>query len=295
MKKLFKNKWFIALLVILVLTAFAVLSLVPGSPVKKLLQPVQLVTSPAQSIVKSAGDTLSDFWSAITDGIAIREENKALKEQIADLRYHLTQNEEAALRYEELKDALHIKDMFSNYDIYGASILSRESDEWFSTIRLNVGSSDGIVLEEGNSYPVLDVQMNLVGRVIETSDTESRVLPLFHEGFAVAGKVNAVNGATFMVVGDAELKRQKLCLAKDIDRDVVLEPGMQIVTSGDGGLFPEGIPIGVIETVDYSNPLEVTATIRPYSQIGKLEDVFIMIPYVEEEPEASQNAAPAGN
>uniref|UniRef100_UPI00054DB9F9 hypothetical protein n=1 Tax=Butyrivibrio sp. AE2032 TaxID=1458463 RepID=UPI00054DB9F9 len=91
MKKLFKNKWFIALLVILVLTAFAVLSLVPGSPVKKLLQPVQLVTSPAQSIVKSAGDTLSDFWSAITDGIAIREENKALKEQIADLRYHLTQ------------------------------------------------------------------------------------------------------------------------------------------------------------------------------------------------------------
>ena len=70
---------------------------------------------------------------------------------------------------------------------------------------------------------------------------------------------------------------------------------MQIVTSGDGGLFPEGIPIGVIETVDYSNPLEVTATIRPYSQIGKLEDVFIMIPYVEEEPEASQNAAPAGN
>ena len=124
--------------------------------------------------------------------------------------------------------------------------------------------------------------MNLVGRVIETSDTESRVLPLLHEGFAVAGKVNAVNGATFMVLGDAELKRQGLCLVTDIDPDVRLEPGMEIVTSGDGGLFPEGIPIGVIETVDNSNPLEITATLRPYSQIGKLEDVFIMIPYVEE-------------
>ena len=287
MKKLLKSKWFIALIVLLVLAAFSVLSLLPGSPVKKLLKPVQLVSSPAQSVVKRAGDTLSDFWSAITDGIAIREENEALKAQIADLRYQLTQNEEAALRYEELKDALHIKDMFSNYDIYGASILSRESDEWFSTIRLNAGSTDGIVLEEGNSFPVLDVEMNLVGRVIETSDTESRVLPLLHEGFAVAGKVNVVNGATFMVIGDAELKRYGLCLVKDIDPDVHLEPGMEIVTSGDGGLFPEGIPIGVIQSVDYSNALEVTATLKPYSQIGRLEDVFIMIPYVEEKPAES--------
>ncbi len=291
MKKLLKSKWFIALIVLLVLAAGAILSLLPGSPVKNLLKPVQLVSSPAQSLVKSAGDTLADFWAAITDGIAIREENRALKEQIADLRYQLTQNEEAALRYEELKDALHIKDMFSNFDIYGAAILSRESDEWFSTIRLNAGEKDGIELEEGNSYPVLDVEMNLVGRVIETSDTESRVLPLLHEGFAVAGKVNEVNGATFMVVGDAELKRQGLCLVKDIDSDVSLKAGMEIVTSGDGGLFPEGIPIGVIETVDYSNPLQVTATLRPYSQIGKLEDVFIMIPYVEEEPDETAVAA----
>ena len=44
---------------------------------------------------------------------------------------------------------------------------------------------------------------------------------------------------------------------------------------------PEGVPIGVIESVDYSNPLDVTATLNPYSQIGKLDDVFIMIPYVE--------------
>ena len=287
MKKLLKSKWFIALVVLLVLAACAVLSLLPNSPVRKLLKPVQSVSSPAQSFVKNAGDTLSDFWAAITDGIAIREENEALKEEIADLRYQLTQNEEAALRYEELKDALHIKDTFSNYEIYGASILSRESDEWFSTIRLNAGSVDGIELAEGSSYPVLDVEMNLVGRVIETSDTESRVLPLLHEGFSVAGKVNAVNGATFMVLGDAELKRQGLCLVTDIDPDVKLEPGMEIVTSGDGGLFPEGIPIGVIESVDNSNPLQITATLRPYSQIGKLEDVFIMIPYVEEPDEES--------
>ena len=93
-----------------------------------------------------------------------------------------------------------------------------------------------------------------------------------------------------MVYGDAELKNRGLCLAKNIDPDARLEKGMEIVTSGDGGLFPEGIPIGVVESVDNSNPLEVTATIRPYSQIGKLEDVFIMIPYVEPEEKTAASA-----
>ena len=90
MKKLLKSKWFIALVVLLVLAACAVLSLLPNSPVRKILKPVQSVGAPAQSFVKNAGDTLSDFWAAITDGIAIREENEALKEEIADLRYQLT-------------------------------------------------------------------------------------------------------------------------------------------------------------------------------------------------------------
>ena len=94
-----------------------------------------------------------------------------------------------------------------------------------------------------------------------------------------------------MVYGDAELKNRGLCLAKNIDPDARLEPGMEIVSSGDGGLFPEGIPIGVVESVDNSNPLEVTATIRPYSQIGKLEDVFIMIPYVEPEETTAPTVA----
>ena len=283
MKKLLKSKWFISLVVLLVLAACAILSLIPGSPVKKLLTPVQSVSSPAQSIVKRAGDTLTDFWSAITDGVAIREENRALKEQIADLRYHLTQNEEAALRYEELKEAFHIRDTFSNYDIYGATILSREADEWFSVIRINAGKNEGIVLEQGQSYPVVDVEMNLVGRVIETEGSTSKVLPLLHEGFSVAGKVNEVNGASVIISGDSVLKRSGLCRVKSFDKGVKLEPGTVIVTSGEGGLFPEGIPIGTISSVDYSSPSEVTATLRPFSSIGELEDVFVMIPFNADE------------
>lgn len=237
----------------------------------------------------NSGNVISDFWAALADGMAIREENENLKDQIADLKYQLTQNEEAAIRYEELKDAFHIRDTFSNYDIYGAQVLSREADEWFSVIRVSAGSADGIADEEGVAYPVVDVEMNLVGRVIDVDENDSMVLPLLHEGFTVACKVNVVNGASMLVSGDASLKNDGLCLVTRIDSGVVLEPGTEIVTSGEGGLFPEGIPVGTIVDVDYSNPLAITATLKPNSDIADIEDVFVMIPFAaEDEPQTEE-------
>ncbi len=291
MKKILTAKWFIVAATSLLLIAGVVLSLIPGSPLGFLKVPFAAIATPVQAFVKSAGDTLSDFWAALTDGMAIRQENEDLKDQIADLQYQLTQNEEAAIRYEELKEAFHIRDTFSNYDIYGASIISREADEWFSVITIAAGKTDGISVEDGESYPVVDVNMNLVGRVIEISDSNSKILPLVHEGFSVACKVNEVNGASMLVSGDASLKNSGLCIVTNIAEKAVLEPGTEIVTSGDGGLFPEGIPVGTIVEVDDSNPLQVTATLQPYTDIKDLEDVFVMIPYVEEGAETEAAAA----
>jgi len=293
-RKLLKSKWFIVLVTVLILIVVIFIGIIPGSPLRNISKPVTSLVSPIQGWVKSAGDTLTDFKAAIFDGVAIREENESLKEEMAQLQYELTQNEEAAIRYEELKDALHIKDAFSNYEIFGASILSREADEWFSVIRVGCGSSDGVDLDVFESYAVVDVEMNLVGRVIETGNDESKILPLLHEGFSVSCKVNEVNGATMVVSGDSELKKSNLCLVTGISADMVIEPGDEIVTTGDGGLFPEGIPVGTIVSVDYSNPMSVTATLEPYSDIGSLKDVFIMVPteeYLEAEAEAAEETA----
>jgi rod shape-determining protein MreC len=294
MRKLLTSKWFIVLMAVLLILTAIILGALPGSPLNKVLKPVGGVANPVQRFIKTSGDKASDFWAAISDGIAIRNENEELRAEIAELQYQLTQNEEAGIRYEELRDAFHIRDTFSNYDIFGASVLSREADEWFSIIRIGLGNTDGIYLESGDSYAVVDVRMNLIGRVIEINEDDSKVLPLLHEGFVASGKVNAVNGASVVVQGDAALKQDGLCLVTGIDENTVLEPGTEIVTSGDGGLFPQGIPIGVIETVDYTNPMNITATLRPYADIGDLNDVFVMVPYsvIEEQQDNIEAGLP---
>lgn len=279
MRRLLTSKWFIVALVSLLLLAVIVIGALPGSPLHKGLRSIGSVASPVQRGVKHAGNTASDFWAAVTDGMAIREENEELRDEIARLQYQLTQYEEAGIKYEELRDAFHIRDTFSNYDIYGASVLSREADEWFAVVRIGLGTTDGVKMPEGDSFAVVDVEMNLIGRVIELEDNDSTVLPLLHEGFVVSGKVNEVNGIGVTISGDAALKSEGLCLVTGLSENETLEIGAEIVTSGDGGLFPQGIPIGVIESVDYSNPIAITATLRPYADIASLNDVFVMIPY----------------
>ncbi|MCQ2503621.1 MAG: rod shape-determining protein MreC [Saccharofermentans sp.] len=291
MRKLLTSKWFIVVMAVLLILTAIILGMLPGSPLGKVLKPVGAIASPVQKSIKNIGNNVADFWAAINDGVAIREENAQLREEIAQLEYELTQNEEASIRYEELQDAFHIRDTFSNYEIYGASVLSREADEWFSSIRIGLGNVDGIYLASGDSYAVVDVRMNLIGRVIDINEADSEILPLLHEGFVVSAKVNAVNGAGMIVRGDASLKLEGLCLVTDIDENTVLVPGTEIVTSGDGGLFPQGIPIGVIESVDDSNPLIITATLRPYADVAGLNDVFVMVPFsVIEEQQANIDA-----
>ena len=265
MRKLLTSKWFIILVTVLILIVIIGVGFIPGSPVRQVLKPVSGLASPVQGYVKNVGDMIGDARSALFDGMAIREENESLKEQIAQLQYQLTQSEEAAIRYEELKEALHIKDTFSAYDVYGAAVLSRDADEWFSVIRADAGNRDGIKLESGQAYA-----------------TNSKILTLMHESFRVSCKVNEVNGAYVTCCGDANLKKDGLCLLTDIDPDVVLEEGDVIVTSGEGGLFPEGIPVGTVVSVDYSDPLNVKATLKPYIDVSQVKDVFVMIPTADD-------------
>ena len=278
MRRFFANKWVIAALIAVLIVVLIIFGLIPNSPLDKVLTPIRAVANPIQGVIKSAGTKVDDYWAAITDGVAIRRQNVELSEEIAKLQYEVNKNEEALIRYEELKEAFHIKDTFSNYDIFGASVLSREADEWFSVIRVGMGKDDGLDVKEETSLAVIDTQSCLIGRVIETNNSDSKILPLLHEGFTVVGKVNEVNGAVLVISGDAALKNDDLCLVSGISKDVSLEPGTEIVTSGDGGLFPQGIPIGTIEKVDDSDPLNITATLRPYASIDDLKDVFIMVP-----------------
>jgi len=278
LKKIISSKIFITVLVTVLIIIVIIFSSIPGNPIHSLTRPLSVVLNPIQNAVSFVGDRIGSFFSAVTEGMDIREENQELKEEIAKLEYELSQSEEATRRWEELKDAFQIKDTFEQYELIGSSILTREADEWFSVIRIDSGSKDGLNFELYDAFAAVDARMNLVGRVISSDNDTAKVLPLLHEGFSVSAKVDTVNGIVVRVTGENQLKQSGLCKVSMIPEGMSLNVGDVLVTSGKGGVFPAGIPIGVIDSVHNDSELNRYATLRPYTNLYEIKDVFVMIP-----------------
>jgi rod shape-determining protein MreC len=64
-----------------------------------------------------------------------------------------------------------------------------------------------------------------------------------------------------------------------LSKNANLKPAQSVVTSGEGGIFPKGIPIGKIvdeQTVDYG--LRTEARVRLAANLNALEEVWVMFP-----------------
>lgn len=290
MKKLFSNKIFILILVTLLILAIIIIDSMPNKPLQGLTSPVSRTLNPVQSLFSSGGGKISDFFAAISDGMTLRKENEDLKNQVTVLEYELEKRKEAQERLDEFKEAFHVKDKFEQYDFFSAEVLTRESDEWFSIIRVSAGRDDGVRVEEGEALPVVDVASNLVGRVMSSDSTSAKVLPLLHEGFSVIAKVDKINGAVVRVHGEASLKERGYCKVDQIPSASQLEIGDVLVTSG-GELFPSDIPIGEIVAIEKESELFSYALLKPYADITQLRNILIMV--AKEKPVESTALPPA--
>ena len=277
MPKFFQNRIFTVVFVTLLLVAVVLLSSLPGSPLSFLTSPVSGVLEPVQKGFANASDWVTGLYESISDGIAIREENKLLNEENAQLRNQIAQLEEAGRQYAELKAAFNLKDRFDAYEIIGCRIMTREIGSWFDVFRIDAGSRDGIAVSETQSFAVVDAESHLIGRLISNDTSSAKVLPLLHEGFAVSAKINSVSSPLFRVRGDLDLKEQGLCLIDQIPANASLKVGDEVISSGAGGLFPAGIVIGkIVQIIDNDARNQRQAYLLPYADLQNLSTVFVM-------------------
>jgi rod shape-determining protein MreC len=277
LRRVVRNRIFTIVLTTLALLALVLLSSLPGSPFSHLTSPFSAVLEPVQKSVIGVVDGVNGFFESLTTGIRIRNDNKALLLENASLKNQITQLAEAGRQYQELKTALQLKDNYDRYEIIGGRVMTREIGSWFDVFRIDLGSRDGLVVSETESFAVVDAQSRLLGRVLSTDLVSAKVLPILHEGFAVSGKIDAVNGALLRVHGDLDLKSRGLCLIDQIPVSASLHVGDQIVTSGLGGLFPAGILIGeVVEIRDGASLMERQAVLKPSADLQSISVVFVM-------------------
>lgn len=213
---------------------------------------VGLISQPITAARKLLGEisTLTTF----------REENNALRAELAVLRHSKLAMEQLAIENARLKALLNsVPDAAVRF--VTARTLADSGSAFVRSVLVNAGAGDG--LKKGD--PVINGE-GVVGRVVLVGEHASRVLLITDWNSRIPVVVESSREKAIMA-GDNSSNPRLLYLSKE----AVIALGDRIVTSGDGGVFPPGLPIGTVGSIG-----EEGARIQPFVTWSRLELVRIV-------------------
>jgi len=165
----------------------------------------------------------------------VYEENKILKEKVKDLETKDYNSEFILAENERLKETLNELNFTSN-EILAKVIVDKQSP-FLKSIIVNKGSKHGAEL----GMAVLDKEY-LVGKIVELNFTTSRVLLLSDLNSKIP--VDILPNSIQSILSGTGKENGKIQYVKE---EALIENENKVFTSGAGGIFKPGIPIGEID------------------------------------------------
>jgi rod shape-determining protein MreC len=165
-------------------------------------------------------------------------------------------------------------------------VLSVEMDRLHHRIIVNKGQRSGA----GDGQPLIDA-LGVVGQVTRTGPDSAEALLITDPDHALPVEV-VRNGLRTIAVGTGNRSRLSLPY---LTRNQDIEPGDLLVTSGLGGAFPAGYPVGTVTKVDDSRGdafRDITA--RPAARLDRLHEVLLVVPGTARVAADAELAPPAG-
>jgi rod shape-determining protein MreC len=191
--------------------------------------------SPVLETARVPVNTVGTWIGGVEDGFDVFSENIRLKQENARLR----QWQNAALvleqrlkRYQLLLNAVPDPDLVS----LTAHVIGRDNRPFIDTLILNAGRRQHVKSGEA----VVD-ERGMIGRVFLAGDHTSWVILLTDLNSRIPVTIEPGN-IQAMLLGDNTSAPTLEASAQGAQ----LKDGQQIVTSGDGGLLPAGLPVGMV-------------------------------------------------
>ena len=211
---------------------------------------------------------LGRVWSDYLDLVEVRKENKQLRETVKVLNGRVIESQEALYAVERLKRLLELKTALPMPSL-SASVIGEDGSPWFKTIVIDRGEGDR--LRDG--LPVVAAD-GVVGQLVKVAAGSSRVLLITDTASGIAATVQRSRAR-----GVLKGKGGGRCTLEFTLRDEDVKVGDIVITSGIGGVFPKGLPLGEVTMVkkgDYG--IFQTIEVRPTVSIGSLEEVLVLAP-----------------
>ena len=247
---------------------------------------VSVVLAPFEKGVSWISSKLSSLTSDIWDIMTVHEQNKMLRNEVDQLRVQNLQANEYAAENARLRSLLGYKQAASQFDLVAARVIGREADTWSCVIVIDRGTMDGVQ----EKMPVV-TEKGLVGHVVEAGPNYSKVQLILDPRSSVGTLVQRAESRVVGIVkGDVENPTMPQMV--NIPKNADIEEGDTIVTSGFGGLYPKGLVVGTVSSLenDEAGLLKI-ALLEPAVDFQRLEDVAVIVASREAPPEPLKTPA----
>jgi rod shape-determining protein MreC len=157
-----------------------------------------------------------------------------------------------------------------------ANVVMRDPANWWRTVQIDLGSRDGIQTNQ----PVITAE-GLVGRVSAVGLVSSQVVLIGDPSCRVSAVVDNAARDLGVITAGGPLAGGPLGASLPelsyLASSANLKPGQDVFTSGLGGVFPKGIPIGkIIYGQSVEGGLASEASIKLNANLGALEQVWVL-------------------
>lgn len=235
--------------------------------VNEVLNPIQKITYSISNKIKNSLDFVFSFQDVVDENDRLKKENIELKNKLIAYEDYKRENEEfrSVLEFENQSDA---------YKYVGVNIIGRTGGSFFDGYVIDKGTNDGIQKDMAVVAPD-----GLVGIITEANTNSAKVQPIVSENTAVAGLVQSTRESTGIVRGYRDYTETPLAKIYYLPVDSDIKEGDVIVTSGLGNFYPKGLRIGEVVSIEEDKvKVNKNATIKPYVDFSKLEELFIVVP-----------------
>tara|TARA_Y100001980_G_C14534128_1_gene310466 strand:+ start:562 stop:1347 length:786 start_codon:yes stop_codon:yes gene_type:complete len=226
--------------------------------------------SPKMSIMRGKATEIVSFFSSpfswVQSLMFLEEENQALREKNLELSLQVESMLNLKNENNALMEMLEFKKS-EKFIIKSAKVVNKGIQPNLLSIIIDRGTIDGLK----NDLPVLTPQ-GVVGKTIETSQNNSIIQLISDANFRLSTRI-LPSGATgilrFIDGNTAEIR--------EVQKNVIINIGDKVVTSGFSDIYPAGLPVGTVKGVyqDRGSFQKVVSITLP-NDLNAFQHVFII-------------------
>ena len=225
------------------------------------------ITAPFQKLIKQTTKSMEELWLNYFRLVDVNHENTQLKNEIHVLKMANSRYRELLATQESLEKLLQFKQTI-NRPVLAAQVIGLDPTGWFKSVIIDKGKWAGLRID----MPVVNA-FGVVGRVVSVSSNYAKVLLIIDQNSAVDCLVQRSRDR-----GMLKGLMSEICKLDYVAKSNDISMGDIVVTSGLGGVFPKGLPVGrILDVKEISGELFKDIKIRTAVDFSKLEEVLVIL------------------